>query len=134
MFAKQFSNCKIPNLILHNKQISFIGTNVLPCYRGWLLTLLSNTLDNVVLLPWTCWSSCYLSWIRDELHNGRIMREYSVDLPRRSPPILTLINFHPVVEFDVAIRKRSKTYCLLDPINISKKPVAYEKAAPFIAS
>jgi len=74
--------------------------------------------------------------IRDELENGLIRREYSVDLPQRPPPILTLINFHPVVEFDVLryIREVNKTYCLLDPINVSKIPVAYEKAAPFIAS
>ena len=60
--------------------------------------------------------------------------EFSVNFNEHIEISNTLLCFHWVAVEDVRgyIRGLNKTYCQLDPINMSKIPIPYESAAPFL--
>ena len=73
--------------------------------------------------------------IREELDGTPVHGDYSVEFHPQSVRSLFL-KFNPLDELSIRryIRELNKTYCSLDPINVSKITVAFEAAAPFIAS
>ena len=73
--------------------------------------------------------------IREEL-DGTPVHGDSVEFHPQQSVRSLFLKFNPVDELNIRryIRELNKTYCSLDPINISKITVAFEAAAPFIAS
>ena len=61
--------------------------------------------------------------------------DYSVEFRVEHPPGSLFLGFRPVEEANILqyVRELNKTYCSLDPINVSKITIAYESAAPFIS-
>ena len=74
--------------------------------------------------------------IRSEIDAAFVNREFSVDFPLRFTRSLTFSHFRLVTEADVLryMRETRKTYCSLDPINVSKLGEAYESAAPGVGA
>ena len=74
--------------------------------------------------------------IREELDGTRVHGDYSVEFHPQQSVRSLFLKFNPVDELSIQryIRELNKTYCSLDPINVSKITVAFEAAAPFIAS
>ena len=75
-------------------------------------------------------------WIREELDGTPVHGDYSVEFHPQQSVRCLFLKFNPVDELSIRkyIRELNKTYCSLDPINVSKITVAFEAAAPFIAS
>ena len=74
--------------------------------------------------------------IREELDGTPVHGDYSVEFHPQQSVRSLFLKFNPVDELSIRryIRELNKTYCSLDPINVSKIAVAFEAAAPFIAS
>ena len=74
--------------------------------------------------------------IREELDGTPVHGDYSVEFHPQQSVRSLFLKFNPVNELCIPryIRELNKTYCSLDPINVSKIIVAFEAAAPFIAS
>ena len=74
--------------------------------------------------------------IRREIDASVVNQEFSVDFPLRFTRSFTFSHFRLVTEADVLryIRETRKTYCSLDPINVSKLGEAYESAAPAVGT
>ena len=74
-----------------------------------------------------------ISRIRNQL-DGVSVDEFSVDFGPHFDTTRILSSFHPVRVDGVVkcIRELNKTFCQLDPINVSKIPLAYESAAVFV--
>ena len=74
--------------------------------------------------------------IREELDGTPVHGDYSVEFHPQQSVRSLFLKFNPVDELSIrrCIRELNKTYCSLDPINVSKITVAFEAAAPFIAS
>ena len=74
-------------------------------------------------------------WIREELDGTPVHGDYSVEFHPQQSVRSLFLKFNPVDELSIwrYIRELNKTYCSLDPINVSKIIVAFEAAAPFIA-
>ena len=75
--------------------------------------------------------------IREELDGTPVHGDYSVEFHPQQLVRSLFLKFNPVDELSIRryIRELNKTYCSLDPINVSKITcVAFEAAAPFIAS
>ena len=62
--------------------------------------------------------------------------DYSVEFQVQHPAGPLFLEFRPVDESKILqyVRDLNKTYCSLDPINVSKIAIAYESAAPFVAA
>ena len=73
--------------------------------------------------------------IREELDGTPVHGDYSVEFHPQQSVRSLFLKFYPVDELSIRRYIRElKTYCSLDPINVSKITVAFEAAAPFIAS
>ena len=74
--------------------------------------------------------------IREELDGTPVRGDYSVEFRPLQSVRCLFLKFNPVDELSIGryIRELNKTYCSRDPINVSKITVAFEAAAPFIAS
>ena len=74
--------------------------------------------------------------IREELDGTPVHGDYSEEFHPQQSVRSLFLKFNPVDELSIRryIRELNKTYCSLDPINVSKITVAFEAAAPFIAS
>ena len=74
--------------------------------------------------------------IREELDGTPVHGDYSVEFHPQQSVRSLFLKFNPVDDLSIRryIRELNKTYCSLDPINVSKIRVAFEAAAPFIAS
>ena len=75
-----------------------------------------------------------ISGIRVDLSRVPLGGEFLVDFSDHVDVVSTLQNFHQVDSDGVRglIRRLNKTHCQLDPINVSKIPLAYESASPFV--
>ena len=75
-----------------------------------------------------------ISGIRVDLGRVPLGGEFLVDFSDHVDVASTLQNFHRVDSDSVCgiIRKLNKTHCQLDPINVSKIPLAYETVSPFV--
>lgn len=74
--------------------------------------------------------------IRNEFDNNPVLGEYSV-VPSRPLAIDSVFtHFQPINSLNALTytRELNKTFCSLDPINVSKISTAYETASPFIAA
>ena len=73
--------------------------------------------------------------IREQLDSVPDQDDYSVEFQVQHPAGSLFLEFRPVEESNILqyVRELNKTYCSLDPINVSKIAIAYESAAPFIA-
>ena len=74
--------------------------------------------------------------IREELDGTPVHGDYSVEFHPQQSVRSLFLKFNLVDEVSIRryIRELNKTYCSLDPINVSKITVAFEAAASFIAS
>ena len=74
--------------------------------------------------------------IGEELDGTPVHGDYSVEFHPQQSIRSLFLKFNPVDELSIQryVRELNKTYCSLDPINVSKITVAFEAAAPFIAS
>ena len=86
----------------------------------------------------SCFSDFFvskISRIRSELDSAPVNEVFSVDFSVNVVMSATLSAFQPVRDDTVLlyIGELNKTYCQLDPINVSKIPSAYKSAAPFMA-
>ena len=72
--------------------------------------------------------------IRGEIEDTPVVADFSVQFSSTLPAVSVFSQFQPVQESDVLryIRESNKTYCPLDPINVSKLGSSYEKATPFV--
>ena len=77
-----------------------------------------------------------IAQIRDLIAATPVAESFSVDFNVRFPSNLVFTHFEPVQENTVSryIREVNMTYCSLDPINVSKLDLSFEKAAPYIMS
>ena len=73
--------------------------------------------------------------IREELDSEPNASNYILAPATRNPPPVMFYRFHPVDEQSIkeCIQRLNKTYCRLDPINVSKIAKAYESAVPFVS-
>ena len=74
--------------------------------------------------------------IREELDGTPVHGEYSVEFHPQQSVRSLFLKFNPVgrIKHSEIYKELNKTYCSLDPIDVSKITVAFEDAAPFIAS
>ena len=74
--------------------------------------------------------------IREELDGTPVHGDYSVEFHPQQSVRSLFLKFNTVDELSIRryIRELNKTYCSLDPINVSEITVAFEAAVPFIAS
>lgn len=74
--------------------------------------------------------------IRTEIDALVVDQDFSLDFPLRFTRFSTFSHFTLVTEADVQkyIKETRKTYCSLDPINISKLGKAYDSATPAVAA
>ena len=75
-----------------------------------------------------------ITHIRGQLDGVPVLGDFSVNLTHHFEVTQVLDTFRPVEVESVLryIRELKKTFCQLDPINISKLPVAYESSAVFV--
>ena len=69
-------------------------------------------------------------WIREELDGTPVHGDYSVEFHPQQSVRSLFLKFNPVDELSIRryIRELNKTYCSLDPINVSKITVTFEAA------
>ena len=92
-------------------------------------SLPSSESDTQLALDFSRFFQSKVLRIREELDGTPVHGDYSVEFhPQQSVRSLDELSIRRY------IRELNKTYCSLDPINASKITVAFEAAAPFIAS
>ena len=99
-------------------------------------SLPSSESDTQLALDFSQFFQSKVLRIREELDRTPVHGDYSVEFHPQQSVRYLFLKFNPVDELSIRryIRELNKTYCSLDPINISKITVAVEVAAPFIAS
>ena len=99
-------------------------------------SLPSSESDTQLALDFSRFFQSKVLRIREELDGTPVHGEYSVEFHPQQSVRSLFLEFNPVDELSIQryIRQLNKTYCSLDPINVSKITVAFEAAAPFIAS
>ena len=74
--------------------------------------------------------------IREELDGTPVHSDYSVEFHPQQSVRSLFLKFNPVDELSIrrytGIRELNKTYCSLDPINVSKVTVAFEATASLV--
>ena len=97
-------------------------------------SLPSSESDIQLALDFSLFFQSKILWIREELDGTPVHGDYSVEFhPQQSVKSLFL-KFKPVDELSIRryIRELNKTYCSLDPINVSKITVAFEAATSLV--
>ena len=104
--------------------------------RDTLVTLPSSVSDFQLASDFSQFFQSKIFLIREELDSIPVQDEFSVEFHPRHPSVSLLLEFRPVDEANIQryLRELHKTYCSLDPINVSKIMKAYETAAPFLMS
>ena len=99
-------------------------------------SLPSSELDIQLALDFSRFFQSKVLRIREELDGTPVHGDYSVEFHSQQSVRSLFLKFNPVDELSIRryIRELNKTYCSLDPINVSKITVVFEAAAPFIGS
>ena len=99
-------------------------------------SLPSSELDIQLALDFSRFFQSKVLRIREELDGTPVHGDYSVEFHPQQSVRSLFLRFNPVDELSIwrYIRELNKTCCSLEPINVSKITVAFEAAAPFIAS
>ena len=99
-------------------------------------SLPSSESDTQLALDFSRFFQSKVLRIREELDGTPVHGDYSVEFHPQQSVRSLFLKFNSVAELSIRryIRELNKTYCSLDPINVSKITVAFEAAAPFIAS
>ena len=106
--------------------------NLMGCTLNPMMPTSSS--DDELASRFSAFSSEKITCIRSEIDAAVVNREFSVDFPLRFTRSLTFSHFRLVTEADVLryMRETRKTYCSLDPINVSKLGEAHESAVPAV--
>ena len=130
------------SFIGHGKKEVFRDQKKLCCLMNNLMgrdsptSLPSSESDTQLALDFSRFFQPKVLRIREELDGTPVHGDYSVEFHPQQSVRSLFLKFNPVDELSIRryIRELNKTYCSLDPINVSKITVAFEAAAPFIAS
>lgn len=95
----------------------------------------SSASDATLASDFASFFASKIACIREEVSGAPVDQEFSVDLASDFVYASTFSQFSPVGGADVLryIGELNKTYCQLDPIDVSKLGSAFVSAAPFVA-
>ena len=132
------------------RKVEFYGGQVASCKGDQKFCCLMNNLmgrdsttslpssesDTQLALDFSRFFQSKVLRIREELDGTPVHGDYSIECHPQPSVRSLFLKFNPVDELSIRryIRELNKTYCSLDPINVLKITVAFEAAAPFIAS
>ena len=121
------ASCGGDQKLLFNVVNSFLGSKS-------VRTLPFSTSDTQLANDFASFFESKILRIRNELDNDLSDTEFSVRFGKHFTVARTLTHFQPVGMEDVRqyIRELNKTFCQLDPINVSKILLSYESAAFFV--